>query len=158
VRPFITQEMIGQLIELSDRNRAEAARCADAGAFEAGCVMMAATFEAMLFCTVSMSEHVLQPAGNWPEGDPFKWTLGVLVGIANRAGWFAGRGVGESDLGEAVEAVNDLRIFSLHPAAAVRDGAVPLGEREFAAIFNLLVAADDALAAVIDALPDPPRD
>lgn len=150
--------MIGQLTEIADRYRLEAGICADAGAFQAGIVMMGCVLEAMLFCSVGMSEHVLRAKAHWPAGetDPFKWELGRLVDIAKRAGWFAQEAFPGARLEEVIEWVNDVRICSVHPAAYIRDGAYFATEQEFAAVFAVLTAADHALGEVIRTLPDPP--
>jgi hypothetical protein len=120
--------------------------------------MMGCVLEAMLFCAVGMSEHVLRADGHWPPGDsdPFKWELGRLVGIAKGAGWFAQEAFPRARLDEAVKWINYVRICSVHPAAYVREGAYFASEREFAAVFAVLTAADNALGEVINALPDPP--
>jgi hypothetical protein len=104
-----------------------------------------------------MSEHVLRPAGYWPDDgkSPDEWTLGKMVGIATRAGWFDGRHVG--DLAGTLDALNDVRVSLLHPAAFIRDGGSSRGEREFAAFFGVLTVADRALGEVVDALPAPPQ-
>jgi hypothetical protein len=106
-----------------------------------------------------MSELDLRAANNWPEQPrrgPTAWTLGELVGIATRAGWFANRGLATADLGDAVDALNYIRKCSLHPAAYVRESAYIPGEREFACCFGVLLAADEALEDVVRALPDAP--
>ncbi len=150
--PTITQEEIGQLIGLHDRYRKEAAICADAKAFTAAIAMMGSALEAMLVCTVRMAEHVLRPANRWPSGDPAKWTLGTVAKVANGEGWFAAFG---HSLPEAIQAVNNVRVSCLHPAAYIRDGAWPLSEREFSAVFSVLLSADQALGDVVNKLPQP---
>jgi hypothetical protein len=72
--------------------------------------------------------------------------------VANAAGWFAAFG---HSLPEAIEAMNNVRVSCLHPAAYIRDGAWPFGEREFSAVFTVLQSADQALGDVGDALPQP---
>ena len=150
--PAITQEEIGLLIGLHDHYLQEAVTCADAGAYTAATAMMGSALEAQLICTVRMSEHVLRPANLWPSGDPADWSLGTVVKVAKRAGWFAA--VGPS-LDDAIGAVNDVRVTCLHPAAHIRDGARLIGEREFGAVFNVLMSADRALGNVINELPQP---
>jgi hypothetical protein len=155
---FITQQMIQQLIELNDRFRVDAGRAADAGSYMAGCVMMSSAIETMLFCSLGMSQHVLELAGLWPEReDPFKWTLGRMIGLATAAGWFAGRDLHGVDLSEAVDALNDLRIMWVHPAAYIRDGGQSPREEHFAALFAILLAVDEALGDVVKGIPAPPR-
>jgi hypothetical protein len=152
VVPTITQEEIRMLIDLHERYREEAGKSADAGAFTAATVMMGSALEAQLLCTVRMAEHVLRPANQWPSGDPLDWTLGKIVKAANDAGWFATVGPA---LPAAIEAVNRVRVVCVHPAAYIRDGAWPLSEREFAAVFNALVGASMALGDVVRNLPQP---
>lgn len=148
---FIKREMIQQLIAVGDRYSEQAAICADAGAFQATAVMLAIAFEARLFCTVAMSQHVLEPDGKWPGGDPSRWELGRLVGVARDAGWFASDPI----LEEAVSAINDLRIAAVHPAAYVRDGAWFVTERELEAMRTALIGAMEVLARIVRDLPPP---
>jgi hypothetical protein len=154
VVPAITRDEIRELVDLHDRYRKEAAVCADAGAFTAATVMMGSALEAMLVCTVRMAEHVLRPDNLWPSGDPAKWTLGAVLKVANKAGWFAAFG---HSLEDAVEAVNNVRISGVHPAAYIRDGAWPFEEREFSAVFTVLMSADQALGDFVKRLPQPAR-
>ena len=149
---FIKREMIEQLIELADQYEHEGAKCADAGAFQAANVMFTIAFEAKLFCAVGMSQHVLEAEAKWPGGDPFKWELGRLVGAARDADWF------EPTLEEAVSEINSIRIAAVHPAAYIRDGGYFLSEVELEAIFNALVAADEALGRIVQDLPLPPAE
>jgi hypothetical protein len=148
---FIKREMIQQLIELGERYSDEAAICAEAGASQATAVMLAIAFEARLFCAVAMSQHVLEPEGKWPSGNPSKWELGRLVGVAREAGWFGSDPI----LEEAVSAINDLRITAVHPAAYVRDGAWFVTERELEAMRKVLIGAMDVLARIVRELPPP---
>jgi hypothetical protein len=152
---FIRQEMIEQLFELHDSYLDQAGRCADAGAFEAAMVMLGSAIETMLFLTVTMSEHVLSES-DWPEGDPFKWTLGPLIATATKAGWFENHGLPDTDLAAVVEAINTVRASAIHPAAYIRDGGTPLGERAFGASVTVLRAIDEALTRVVNELPPPP--
>jgi len=151
---FVKREMIQQLIEVADRYSEEAAICAEAGAFQATALMLAIAFEARLFCTVVMSQHVLEPEGKWPSGDPSRWELGRLVGVAREAGWFAS----DPLLEEAVSAINDLRIWAVHPAAYVRDGARFTTGRELEAMRKVLIGAMDVLARIARDLPAPTSD
>ena len=57
MKPFITQEMIDQLVELSGRYRAQARSAFDSNAYEAALVMIGSAIETMLFTTVAMSQH-----------------------------------------------------------------------------------------------------
>ena len=66
---LLTQGMISELVELSERYRDQARRCADSEAYEAAVVMIGSAIETMLFTTVAMSQHVVEPADNWPFGD-----------------------------------------------------------------------------------------
>jgi hypothetical protein len=152
---FIKQEMIDQLVGLHERYSDQAVRCAQAGVHEAAFVMMASAVETMLFSTITMSEHVLRDSDLWPEKHPFDWTLGTMIGIATRAGWFEDHGIPGADLGAAVEGVNLVRVGVLHPAAYIRDGGLPLSERQLAAAFAVLLAVDDALGHVVSELPPP---
>jgi hypothetical protein len=154
VSVWIKQGTIAQLVDFADSYREEAGRCADAGAFTAACVMMASTLEAMLLSTVGMAQHVLEPEGLWPVGDPFDWTLGRLVGTASRAGWFDNDPVG--DLADAIESINTVRICCIHPGAYIRDRATPFTELQLEALFAVFVAADTALGRAIRDLPPPP--
>lgn len=154
VKPAITQEEIAQLVELHDRYRNEAGVCADAGAFTAATVMIGAALEAELVCAIRMAEHMLRPADLWPSGDPANWTFGPLIDTAIAAGWFASM----QGVDEALDGLNDVRICCVHPAAYIRDGGQPLAEREFGAIFAVLLAVDKALSDVVVGLPDPAGD
>jgi hypothetical protein len=155
---FIKREIIEQLLELHDRYLDQAGRCADAGAFEGALVMLGSAIENMLFLTVTMSEHVLRETGSWPEGDPFKWTLGPLIATATKAGWFENHGIPDTDLAAVVEAINKVRVSTIHPAAYVRDGGRPLDEQAFKASVSVASAIDDALTRVVNELPPPPSD
>lgn len=150
---FVTREMIQQLIEVADRYSDEAAICADAGALQATAVMLAIAFEARLFCTVAMSQHVLEPEGKWPSGDPSRWELGRLVGVAREAGWFGSDPI----LEEAVSAINNLRIAAVHPAAYVRDGFGFVTERDLDGMRKIIIGAMDVLARIVRDLPPPQK-
>jgi hypothetical protein len=89
--------------------------------------------------------------------------VGRLIDIANRAGWFADREIPGADLATAVDVLNNSRIRSIHPAAYVLQAGqvgakASIGERQFATSFAVLEALDEALVAVINDLPDPPKD
>ncbi len=96
------------------------------------------------------SQHVLEAEGQWPRGDPFKWELGRLVGVARDAEWFDPR------FEEVVSAINDVRIAAVHPAAYIRDDAHFTTEPELGAVRHAIDDANDALRMIIRDLPDPP--
>lgn len=114
--------------------------------------MMGSALEAQLVCSIRMAEHILRSARNWPSGDPAKWTLGPLVETAKAAGWFQSA----PGLDDALEGLNVVRVCCIHPAAFIRDGAWPLREHDFTAIFHALNDADRTLGDAVSNLPPPP--
>lgn len=117
--------------------------------------MIGSALETMLFCTIAMCEADLRAAGHWPEDrrDPLRWELGRMVDIAIGADWFPTQDASGLDVREAVKVLNYVRSCMVHPAAYVRENAYLPGEREFAACFGVMLAADDALMKVVQALP-----
>ena len=157
---YIKQEMISGLVDLADHYEPEAKMCEQAEAFTAACVLTASALEAMLLCTVGMSQHVLEPSGLWPDDEErfLWWDLRRLVGIATRAGWFEGLGYGKAELAGVIDAVTDLRNWYIHPGAFVREGALLPSESMARTFLRVLQDAESALGDVMKSLPEIPSD
>jgi hypothetical protein len=140
----------------------EAVVCARAGAFRGGCVLLGAALEGALLATAVTLESQLRSAGNWPKGDPLKWSLGDLLTVGVRAGWFPetpnvppGMVPIPTQLGDTLRFVQWLRNL-VHPGKFLREAAgVELDERLFSHAYETLDEAFDAVnAALLDALAE----
>jgi hypothetical protein len=138
----LTREQFLRVIQLADDFEMEAARCADAGAFHAAGLMVSCALEAMLLANVLAFEPDMERDGIWPAGKrpPEEWHLPELVKFHLDHGWIADDDPAQQ-LGEAVEAMNELRNVIAHPGRLIRDAlGSEFDERVFAGMFGVLHA------------------
>jgi hypothetical protein len=149
-----------RVVELAGSYHEEAARCADAGAFYAACIMIGCALEAALLATAAIFENDLRQQDRWPTGKPLeKWDLSELTALARREGWLPALGSGEprdlneSEVGDAVEFVRWLRNLAAHPGRHIRDAAqVHLGEVAYRNAYGVVAAAFNETYEVIQSL------
>ena len=89
----------------------EAAKCEEAGAWFAACVMLGAALEGVLLVTALHAEPELRAGGLWPRGDPLRWDLHELIRLGVAANWFDADEVNapELRLEDVVDAARNLR-------------------------------------------------
>ena len=119
----LTQEQFLCVIQLADDFEMEAAHCAKAGAFHAAGLMVGCALEAMLLANVLAFEPDMERDGTWPvsKKPPEEWHLPELVKFHLNQGWITANEPATPQLGEAVEAMNELRNVVAHPGRLIRD-------------------------------------
>lgn len=147
-----------QAVELAGIYHEEAARCADAGAFYAACVMIGCAVEAALLATAAIFENDLRREGRWPRDKPLeKWDLNELATLARETSWLPALGSGEprdldeSEVGDAIEFVRWLRNLAAHPGRHIRDAQqVHLGEVAYRNVYGVMASVFDETYRVIE--------
>jgi hypothetical protein len=160
----INRQQFEQLVHLAQDLHDEALKCAEAGAFRAGFVMIGAALEGILLATVLSYEVELRAAGHWHNTkDVLRWDLGELLTVAENAGWLSEHAGGADPVtvGEAARSVKWVRNL-IHPGRFLREvapgSAVVDDERLFSGAYFLLDAAFDVSSTLLDALPDTRND
>lgn len=133
----LTGEELQHLVAAAVSLHTEADRCAEAGCWRAALILIGSAVEAAITATAVALEPELRERGLWPSGrcdDPTRWTLGIAIGVAIRAGWLPApepdQQADVSDtlggsLGDATRFVNSLRNMATHPGANLREPVRP---------------------------------
>ncbi len=121
---------------------------ADAGAFDAACLMVGCALEAALLANVLAFEPDMERDGTWPDSKkpPEEWHLPELIRFHREAGWIKTRAADprtsdEPQLADAVEIVNWLRNLVAHPGRLIRLAPeITVDEKAFATMYGILQA------------------
>lgn len=181
----ITMQQLTELTEIAGELSEQAQRCREAGLWSAALIHLAGSAEAALLATICIFEPELRNAGLWrpPKGDPTRWTLGQLAGVARDAGWLpvqpatAGHEAEgkpsepaqssddlfaclDGQIGDAMKFVEQLRNMIVHPGAFVRAPIRPdvSDEDHMRPTYDLIQSISDLvierLHAQLQTLPD----
>jgi hypothetical protein len=151
---YVDEETRQRLIKLTEETHEEAISCAEAGAYLAACVMIGSAVEGALLTTVATLSEELRKSGQLPDGDPLRWSLGVLIKIATQAGVLPTSTLGV-EVGDAVDVVKWLRNL-VHPGAFVRETPADfkVDEETFQVAFDILDEVYEATLAAVEIPPD----
>jgi hypothetical protein len=157
----LIRQQFDRVVQLADEFDIEATRCAEAGAFDAACVMIGCALEALLLANVLAFEPDMEHDGTWAPSStrpPEEWHLPELVKFHREQGWIAGDDPASAKLlGEAVEALNDLRNVVAHPGRLIREALeFDPDERIFEALYAVLQGTFTETAKLYELPPPPP--
>jgi hypothetical protein len=126
----LTRDQALGLVALAGVLREEAVSCADLKQWHAALVLLGSAIEAGLLATACACELELRRSGCLPRGRKAMttYTLGELLDLAHRAGWFPRtlKGTGDifepltGELGDAAQFLLKVRNAAIHPGNHIR--------------------------------------